>query len=409
MASIKLNSQEIVSYKSSTSKHLLSSSVVFDPVLLKMLHPVIDYTYNSVNYRVHVFKSSGTFYTPVEVQNCDVIVQAGGGAGGHSVNGDGGSGGGAGGMIVRTNFTLPAGSYEVTVGAGGFQPCNSTDLTAGAGGNTSDKQFTEGGATFMIGNPGTAYPYAQGEDSYFGYVDGTLSNAYELKAFGGGSGGCYGFGNPVDVALGNNQLTPEVYQGGRAGGCGGGGGGHSGYQGGASTQTSHNGGTGYGNAGCQTDTTSGNGAIGGGGGIGGEGGYSDDWDDDDSETFDSYVPRLSGGVGKKNFLVDVDTTITMLRACNLGHHGHLGGGGASCYSNGSPGRGGVGGGGHANSNSAGPNENNMGPGYDGMPNTGGGGGGSGRVGGQDNTDYFPLRDRGGAGGSGLVLVRYIRT
>ena len=93
MASIKLNSQEIVSYKSSTSKHLLSSSVVFDPVLLKMLHPVIDYTYNSVNYRVHVFKSSGTFYSPVDVQNCDVIVQAGGGAGGHSVNGDGGSNG----------------------------------------------------------------------------------------------------------------------------------------------------------------------------------------------------------------------------------------------------------------------------------------------------------------------------
>ena len=99
----------------------------------------------------------------------------------------------------------------------------------------------------------------------------------------------------------------------------------------------------------------------------------------------------------------------MLRACNLGHHGHLGGGGASCYTGSSPGRGGVGGGGHANSNSAGPNENNMGPGYDGMPNTGGGGGGSGRVSGQDNTDYFPLRDRGGAGGSGLVLVRYIRT
>jgi len=124
MASIKLNSQEIVSFKSSTSKHLLSSSVVFDPVLLKMLHPVIDYTYNSVNYRVHIFKSSGTFYTPVEVQNCDVIVQAGGGAGGHSVAGDGGTGGvpiikvdggeivaGAGGAFkVKTDGTMSASS-----------------------------------------------------------------------------------------------------------------------------------------------------------------------------------------------------------------------------------------------------------------------------------------------------------
>ena len=90
----------------------------------------------------------------------------------------------------------------------------------------------------------------------------------------------------------------------------------------------------------------------------------------------------------------------MLRACNLGHHGHLGGGGASCYTGSSPGRGGVGGGGHSNSNSAGPNENNMGPGYDGMPNTGGGGASNG--GAPSPTSHFS----GMAGGSGIVVIRY---
>ncbi len=75
------------------------------------------YTYNSKNYKLHKFTSSGTFsVTSVGTDAVlDVFIVAGGGTGGsHNP-----SGGGAGGLLFSNNLGYSAGNSTVTIGAGG--------------------------------------------------------------------------------------------------------------------------------------------------------------------------------------------------------------------------------------------------------------------------------------------------
>ena len=295
------------------------------------------YTHGGTTYQVHKFITTGNSnFVLYSAKTVDVIVVGGGGSGGQGSVGTGGGGGGAGGLLVRTGLSLTAGTYLVKVGAGGV---------------TSN-------GTNVIGS--------NGDDSYFGYVDGSLSTATELKGFGGGGGGAY---------------TGSSYLGGSNGGSGGGAS-YSTNSGGTSTQTSHNSGTGHGsNGGAYVTGT----YCGGGGGAGGN------------------TTSGVGGAGLNNFLTDVATTAALLNSLQSGNGGPAGdgylaggGGGGGENSNSTTRKaGGAGGGGQGGAHSSNKN------GEDGVANTGSGGGGIGRTSGQSALD-----GTGGDGGSGIVIVRY---
>lgn len=273
----------------------------------------------SGDYTYHTFTSGGTFHATgsIEVQ---VLVIGGGASGGASKTGYAGGGGGAGGILYHAGLALEDEDVTVTVGAGGATQPDNED-----------------------GHPGA--------DSYFGL----------LKAFGGGGGNAQGDGG---------------YGAGDDGGCGGGGENSVGIS--ASTQTSNNGGTGYGTAGG----AGGSATTGGGGGAGVAG------------TAGNGSVCGAGGAGKNTWSDWATATSTGAS----GYYGGGGGGGSSTSGN-IQGAGGAGGGG------AGGNGNNgVGEalGQPGTANTGGGGGGSG---------YYNCgggcTNNGGAGGSGIVIVRYL--
>ena len=73
------------------------------------------YTYNSVDYGVRTFTSSGVFGVTGSIGTIDFLVIAGGGGGGY----DNGGGGGAGGVVWTTSAAIAVGNHTVTVGAGG--------------------------------------------------------------------------------------------------------------------------------------------------------------------------------------------------------------------------------------------------------------------------------------------------
>jgi len=161
------------------------------------------------------FTSSGTFSVPSGVSAVDVLVVAGGGAGGI----DNAGGGGAGGLIYRPGFPVtPGGTISVTVGNGGTGP-----------------------------GPGPAQgAHNPGQDSVFG----TLT----AKGGGGGvNGGAGAAGTPGGSGAGATRYTNN---GGTAT---------------QPTQPGDSGNYGFGNPGGQTTSPSGNSSGGGGGGAGGAG------------------------------------------------------------------------------------------------------------------------------------------
>ena len=242
-------------------------------------------------WTIHTFSSNATF-NPGCGRTVEYLIVAGGGGG--SDGNAGGGGGGAGGF-VEGSILLSPGNYSVVVGNGGA----GSTIQDGVGQNGGNSSFAN------------------------------------IVAFGGGRGGGY--------------VSPN----GANGGSGGGGGGPQGPgQGGNATQTSPQGGNGYGFAGAPY-------AAGDGGGGGGAGGAA---------------TNRNGGPGRAS-------TIT-------GSSVAYGGGGGGARYLGSAGLGGSGGGGNGGYY---PGNGN---GQNGQANTGGGGGGSGDG---------PI---GGNGGSGIVVVRY---
>ena len=255
-----------------------------------------------------------------------------------------GGGGGAGGTQLLTSQSMTAGTYAAVVGTGGSRGSYST--------------YTPGG---------------DGNDSSF---NGTTST-------GGGGGG----------AFTSSASTNQGRNGGSGGGAGIGGQG-SNYAGGTGTSGQGN----NGGVGGDMEPTSTNYEKGGGGGGKGAVGYSGNW----NETSSGNVATLGqGGVG-------VDYTSQF--GSSFGESGFFGGGGGG-HTDGrtttwAAGRcaGGNGGGGNGGTyvNTAGENGFNGARGDDGDANTGGGGGGS--YGGTTNGDNTSALT--GAGGSGIVLVRY---
>jgi hypothetical protein len=209
-------------------------------------------------FRIHTFKSSGTFSIQ-ESQEVDVLVVAGGGGGGYNY----GAGGGAGGLIEET-ITVSPGSYTVVIGAGGAGGFNSGKINSVKGENSNVFSFDAigGGA---------------GMNSGINRLGGSTGGSG-----GGGSAQATGFTGTTDQ--GNNGGN-----GGASNGKGGGGGGAGGVggNGGDDTGTSTEGGVGgpgkevfgsfYAGGGGGGDFGGNNnvGGVGGGGAGGsGNGGFS---------------------------------------------------------------------------------------------------------------------------------------
>lgn len=203
---------------------------------------------NSIDGDTHIFTSSGVFSCPSDVL-VNVLVVAGGGAGGSHVTRSTATAtgaGGGGGVVYRSNVSVPAGATStVVIGAGGVSPA-----TQGQGGNGEDSSF--GGIVATGGGGGGFRDIVNGKDGG-----------------SGGGAGYQGIGGSGSTGQGNNggNVTSSGYGGGGGGGAGEIGAstaGHNGANGGDGRYFESMFGTTYGE----------NGWFGGGGGGGARDGYS---------------------------------------------------------------------------------------------------------------------------------------
>ena len=190
------------------------------------------------------FTSSGTFSVPAYVSAVDVLVVAGGGAGGYNIGG----GAGAGGLVFVPCYPVtPGGTVSVTVGDGGTRPCGSPTNTSENNGQDSvfGTLTAKGGGGGGIGGATTACVIGAPGGSGGG---GGRDNAsrYGTPNFGAatqptqpGQSGAYGFGNNG----GNVPLAGTDFVG-SAGGGGAGAVGGNGAGGGSPTEDGGDGGIG---------------------------------------------------------------------------------------------------------------------------------------------------------------------
>jgi hypothetical protein len=230
-------------------------------------------------FRIHTFKSSGTFSIQ-ESREVEYLVVAGGGGG----RGRHGGGGGAGGLLTGTT-TLSPDNYDVIVGAGGagsaagsvpgavntpnpaFNGSNSSFSTlfvAEGGGNGSGADGGSGGGG-VSGQAGGNGVVGQGKNGGNG-----TTNSIQQPSFAGGGGGGAGTagGNAVNgtqATGGNGGVGEEVFGTVYAGG-GGGGAAINGISAGTGGQ---GGGGDGGSSGAGQDGTPNTGGGGGGGGFNG--------------------------------------------------------------------------------------------------------------------------------------------
>lgn len=207
----------------------------------------------------------------------------------------------------------------------------------------------------------------------------TLSsnNNYTVTVGGGGATGLAGY-NPTNAPgfNGNNSVFSTITALGGGGGGGGGGSSKNGGSGGGGMDslTPGSGTTGQGFDGGGS-ASGGNYGAGGGGGAGSNG-----------------VSGNSGAGGNGGSGVAVTISGSSVT--------YAGGGGGGTYTGGTSGSGGSGGGGNAGAAGV----TNAGSGFSGTANSGGGGGGSSAL--QAGSQYLGV---GGIGGSGIVIVRYLKS
>ena len=301
-------------------------------------------------YRIHTFTENGVFTMGEDAFVEILLVGGGGGGGAGALSG----GGGAGGEVRHiTDRVLAAGSYSVTVGAGGQGAHTNSSGTI-----TADLRSSAGGqSTFLFSGTVTDGDWTKERLTFYaeGGAPGGVGNGgggtAHLKGFNGGGASAW------------CQESASHHAGGVATS-------DRGFAGGASTNLS---------AVC--------GFSGGGGGAGQAGN-------------DGVYPRGdTGGRGGDGIACDITGEIR-----------YYGGGGGGGYSDnhlsGNASRnqdvlGGAGGGGNG---SGWLNNSYAYPGGDGEPNTGGGGGGGGAC----PVGSGSVKPKGGDGGSGVVIVRYLR-
>ena len=145
--------------------------------------------YGPINgYYIHVFKTVGTSYFTVCVNNlvCDILVVAGGGGGGA----DRAAGGGAGGLYYYSNQNLTMGTYTVIVGGGGFGSLNLTTTTNATNGANSSfgslPAAVGGGAGGQYSNGSNGGSGGGGESLTDNVTNGTGGTAVVGQGFKGG-------------------------------------------------------------------------------------------------------------------------------------------------------------------------------------------------------------------------------
>jgi len=319
------------------------------------------------DYKVHKFTGPGTF-TVSSVSGCGpnnvvdyLVVGAGAGGAAGSTNWTQGGGGGAGGYRTFVSnpttspknapagITVTAQGYAVVVGgggAGGTPPC-------AAGGGNAGNVSSALGISSAGGGGGGSYSIPSGQGASAGASGGGGGNACT------GPGICGGAGNTPSVS------PPQ------------------GNAGGAANRAF---------AGPSSSTN----MAGGGGGANAVGA-----DGTGSGPVTPTAKGGNGGAGEPNYIT----------GSNVTYAGGGGGGGAGVCSSNNPGYGGGGlggAGGGGNAATAGRTLNCVtwtpgGSGAAGTANTGGGGGGGAATGDSVSPEYGI---GGGAGGSGIVIIRY---
>ncbi len=286
---------------------------------------VTNATISGTSYRIHTFTSDGQFVTAAALSQTDALMVAGGGSAGARHGG----GAGAGGVLHITGATINAGTYAADLGEGGGRSPNETPGTAGQ--NT----------TFF------------GETA----LGGGRTNAYTGTCYtqNGGSGGGQS-GRHCNQTGSATQGNPSQYSG-----------------------------TGYGNAGGTTNSTSRH--FGGGGGGGGAAGQN---------ASSNSMQDSNGGAGVQ---INIDGN----------NHYWGGGGGGNGYSNGQGGQAGFGGagGGGAGGKTNGGNASGGGQAINsGAGNSGDSGGAAGaNTGGGGGAGSQSGPGQGGPGGRGIVIVK----
>jgi hypothetical protein len=320
------------------------------------------------NYKVHVFTGPGSFVVScagndLGSNSVEYLVVAGGGAGGTDIGGGGGAGG------FRQNYPSPtiAGlpvtttSYPITIGAGGASfPSH----------------------TRQIYNPGVNAFGNSGSNSVFS----TITSA------GGGGGGAYNGGAP-NIPGTQSQATP-----GNSGGSGGGQGVDS-FGPDVRTQPGTSGGTGntppvspsQGNPGGTGWNSPWNSAGGGGASAAG-GNASSGSNTAGTGGIGSYWPNPLFGPTAPSYGTSGPVP---------GVRYFAGGGGGVTYGNSEPDAGTVQVAGGSGGGGSGGRRTPLTAGTAGTANTGGGGGGAGF-----NNCTSPDVAASGAGGSGIVIIRY---
>ena len=265
------------------------------------------------------FTSSGTFSVPSGVTAVNVLVVAGGGAGGGPLHPgfNGGGGGGAGGLIYRPGFTVtPGGTVTVTVGSGGARTTPSAHATNGQDsvfGTLTAKGGGGGGGNDCAGPPGTAALSGNPGGSGGGHKGnpGQTTPGQGIQPTQSGESGNYGFGNPggelVASARGSGGGGAGAAGGDNTPSCAGSGGAGKAYTIADGTTSVYYAGGGGGS----TNPSGNNGAPGGQGG-GGNGGQTSPLTNGQSGTANrgggggggqSPDPGQGGGLGGKGIVI----------------------------------------------------------------------------------------------------------
>jgi len=175
------------------------------------------------NYIIHTFTNIGTTnFTVLEGSlNCEVLVVAGGGAGGVYA-----AGGGAGGGMAYTSSYSVSGNIAISNGSGGAAVSGTAPLTGGVGKASSFGTLTaSGGAGGRPNIPGTG-PGAGGVGVEGGGSGGASGIASTSAGLPGGIGTSYSIsGLAYTYSGGGGGAGPTGYEGGTGGISGGGQGG----------------------------------------------------------------------------------------------------------------------------------------------------------------------------------------
>jgi hypothetical protein len=309
--------------------------------------------------------SSYTWTKPVGITSLDVLVIGGGGGGGARHGG----GGGAGSFVQTTSYPVASAStnVNVVVGSGGAGAAGATISYVGSKGNDSSIKIGANGLTALGGGAG---------------VNGSGN-------VNGGSGGGAGFNQTAGTATTSTQKTLD------------------GVSTLAGIEFASNGAAGVADANGGVSANKDYWAAGGGGGAGGSGKIPslNGSEYTASTTFPdgsgSGTRGGDGGVGKVSSIISavVATTLGVGQTSAGSAYFAAGGGGGIGADGDSGGTGGIGGGGNGTKAIASG-------GAAGLVSTGSGGGGSGF------DDISPAvgdvaNPPGGAGGSGVVVIRFI--